>query len=481
MSSWRPTQPLGVPPVSRIPRQPARARARVARARTQVLRSSRVVALTGRNALRYASARVRRRFVTGDRRDRVDQTYAKKAADDFALQLGNMKGVMMKVGQLASFILEALPDEAQQSLSSLFADAPPMPAEVARQVVIDELGDVPEKLFLDWSAEPIAAASVGQVHRVVLRDGRRAAVKVQYPGVGDAIGADLNNAQAMYAMLSMFALKGLDTKGLVNELRDRMGDELDYRIEANNQTEFAEHFRDHPFVTIPAVVPRLSAERVITTEWVDGLSWNDFMAQADRAARDRAGESIWRFVQHSVYHHGAFNGDPHPGNYRFQPDGSVTFLDFGLVKRWSVGEWERLAPTLDAVIVQRDPELLAEAMEQVGFLVPKHGLGAQQVFDYVSLPYVPYLSDTFTFTRQFMKDTMTAMTDLKGPHAPVIEKLNMPASFVILDRVVWGVSAILGKLEVTAPWRAMLLEYQCGAAPATPMGEADNGWRLASR
>jgi hypothetical protein len=365
--------------------------------------------------------------------------------------------------------MEALPDEAQESLSSLYADAPPMPAEVAEQVVTAELGAPPDKVFLDWNRDPIAAASIGQVHRVVLRDGRVAAVKVQYPGVGDAITADLNNAQAMYSMLSMFALKGLDTKGLVDELRDRMGDELDYAIEARNQTEFAEYYRDHPFITVPEVVPRCSTRKVITTEWVDGMPWSEFIVHADDAARQRAGESIWRFAQHSIYFHGAFNGDPHPGNYRFQHDGSVTFLDFGLVKRWSPGEWERLTPTLDAVI------------EEVGFLVPDHGLHAEQVYAYVSSPYVPYLTDSFTFTRQFMKDTLTKMIDLKGPHAPVIEKLNIPSSFVILDRVVWGVSAILGKLDVTAPWRAMLLEYQAGAPPATPLGSADLAWRNGAR
>jgi len=449
--------------------------------RTQLQRSGRIALLSARNMFRYASVKVRGRFVSSHRRAEMDSKFASRAADDFAVELGNMKGVMMKAGQLVSFIMEALPDEAQHSLSSLFADAPPMPAETARKVVTGELGAAPEKVFLDWQVEPIAAASVGQVHRAVLRDGRLAAVKVQYPGVGDAIDADLNNAQAMYSMLSMFALKGLDTRALVDELRDRMGDELDYEIEARNQTEFADYYRDHPFISVPAVVPRYSTRRVITSEWVDGLSWNDFITKADAAARQRAGESIWRFAQHSVYFHGSFNGDPHPGNYRFQPDGSVTFLDFGLVKRWSAGEWQRLEPTLDAVVVQRDPEATMAAMEQVGFLVPNHGLRADQVYAYVSSPYVPYLTDSFTFTRQFMKDTLTKMIDLKGPHAPVIEKLNIPPSFVILDRVVWGVSALLGKLEVTAPWRAMLLEYQDGGPPATELGRADLAWRNGAR
>jgi predicted unusual protein kinase regulating ubiquinone biosynthesis (AarF/ABC1/UbiB family) len=449
--------------------------------RIQLQRSGRIALLSVRNGLRYASVKVRRRFVGAEKRADMDARFAQRAADDFALELGNMKGVMMKAGQLVSFIMEALPDEAQQSLSSLFADAPPMPPGTARRVVTEELGAPPETVFLDWKAEPSAAASVGQVHRAVLKDGRVVAVKVQYPGVGDAINADLNNAQAMYSMLSMFALKGLDTKGLVDELRARMVDELDYDVEARNQTEFADHYRDHPFITVPAVVPKHSTRKVITTEWVDGMAWNEFLATADKAARRRAGESIWRFAQHSVHFLGAFNGDPHPGNYRFQPDGSVTFLDFGLVKRWSHGEWQQLSPTLDAVVVDRDPERTMREMEKVGFLVPNHGLRAEQVYAYASSPYIPYLTDEFTFTRQFMKDTLAKMTDLKGEHAPVIEKLNMPASFVILDRVVWGVSALLGKLNVTAPWRAMLLEYQAGGEPATPLGHADNEWRNRAR
>ncbi|MCB0985985.1 MAG: hypothetical protein KDB06_15150, partial [Ilumatobacter sp.] len=174
----------------------------------------------------------------------------------------------------------------------------------------------------------------------------------------------------------------------------------------------------------------------------------------------------------------AFNGDPHPGNYRFTPQGDVTFLDFGLVKRWSAGEWQELLPSLEAIVVHRDPERLVAAMERVGFLHQGHGLAPQRVFDYVSAPYVPYLTDEFTFTRSFVKDAMATIIDVKGPHAEVIERLNMPASFVILDRVVWGVSAILGKLEVAAPWRAMLLEYLHGAPPASELGEQELAWRV---
>ncbi len=420
--------------------------------------------------------RIRRPFVRGTRRDELDNRLAIRTSRDVARELGNMKGAMMKFGQLLSFIMEALPAEAQQALATLQADAPPMAPEAAEGVVRAELGAAPQKVFLDWQVAPIAAASIGQVHRAVTRDGRDVAVKVQYPGVGDAIETDLNNTEGMYRLVGAFALKGLDTKGLVDELRARMRDELDYRLEAANQREFASHFAGHPFVVIPAVDTTTSTMRVLTTEWAEGIGFAEFLATATRSAKERAGESIWRFAQHAIFKMGAFNGDPHPGNYRFSIDGRVTFLDFGLVKRWTPGEWERLLPSMEAIIVQRDPERLLTAMESVGFLKAGHGLAADRVYEYVSTPYKAYLTERFAFDRHFVKNTMATIIDVKGPYSEVIERLNLPVSFVILDRVVWGVNAILGKLEVEAPWRAMLLEYLHDGPPATPMGEAERAW-----
>jgi predicted unusual protein kinase regulating ubiquinone biosynthesis (AarF/ABC1/UbiB family) len=439
-------------------------------------RTARVWRLTARNGARYVAHRVLRLRSRGTRRDQLDQQFALRTSEDVARELGDMKGAMMKFGQLLSFIMEALPDDAQKALSTLQSDAKPMAPELAAQMVTDELGQAPERIFLDWQATPIAAASVGQVHRAVTRDGRDVAVKVQYPGIAESIDTDLDNTEALYRLGTAFVLKGLDAKGLVDELRNRMREELDYELEAANQTEFNTRFAGHPFVSIPAVDPATSTKRVLTSEWVDGLSWAEFESTATPAARHRAGESIWRFAQYAVHRIGAFNGDPHPGNYRFSTDGDVTFLDFGLVKRWTPDEWHQLAPSLDAIVVHRDPELLVDVMEEIGFLRAGHGLAPQEVYDYVSTPYTPYLTDNFTFTREFVRDAMTTIIDVKGPHAKVIQHLNMPPSFVILDRVVWGVSAILGKLEVTAPWRAMLLEYRDDGRPATLLGEEERDW-----
>ncbi len=450
--------------------------ARSPQRRVRLRRTARIWRLTARNGGRWVVTRSRVAAARDHtRKQELNARFAIRSSQDVARELGQMKGVMMKAGQLVSFIMETLPDEAQEALASLQADAPPMAPALAASVVAAELGAPPETVFLDWDPAPIAAASVGQVHRAVLRDGRIVAVKVQYPGVGDAIGADLDNVQALYAMFGAFALKGLDTRSLVDELRARMTEELDYRIEARNQTEFADHYAGHPFIRVPAVVPEYSTGRVLTSQWVEGLSWAGFVAQASPAARQRAGEILWRFAQGSVHRLGAFNGDPHPGNYRFDHDGSVTFLDFGLVKRWSGDEWTRLTPSLDAILAGDRPGLVT-IMEDLGFLRPGHGLAAERVFEYVSAPYVPYLGESFTFTREFVRETLGKMLDLKGPLADVIEQLNMPNSFVILDRVVWGVSSLLGKLGCTGPWRGMLMEYRAGGPPTTPLGIADAAW-----
>jgi predicted unusual protein kinase regulating ubiquinone biosynthesis (AarF/ABC1/UbiB family) len=454
-------------------RQSAGSSALTSRAR----RSAKVWKLSARNSARFAATKVRGVGSAADRRAELDEQFAIRTAEDVAKELGEMKGVLMKAGQMVSFIFETLPDDAQAALASLQADAAPMSPTLAASVVESELGLTPEHAFLDWTDLPVAAASIGQVHRAITPSGRDVAVKVQYPGVHEAIESDLDAAETMYAMFSTMMLKGLDARGLVDELRSRMREELDYRLEAANVDEFGRLFAGHPWVRVPSLLPDLSTEKLLTTEWVDGMTFDEFRATASHDTKQRAAEVIWRFAQLAVNRYGAFNGDPHPGNYRFHHDGSVTFLDFGLVKRWSPGEWELLQPSLDAIVVHRDPELLVRSMESNGFLRDGHGLDPQHVYDYVASPYQPYLVDEFEFTRQWLIDTLGRIFDVQGPHADVIESLNMPPSFVILDRVVWGVSAILGKLEAHGPFRAMLLEYVADGEPATDIGAAEAAWR----
>ena len=447
--------------------------------RARLRRSSRVWALTARRGVDLAATRVVGAVGGDERRRRLDEQFAIRSAADVAAELGQMKGALMKLGQLASVVIDGLPDEARAALASLQADVPPMAPSLAAEVVENELGSPPERVFLRFDPMPVAAASVGQVHRAVAPDGTDVAVKVQYPGAADAILADLDNAEMLYGLASAVALPGLDPKTLVDELRARMAEELDYRIEAANQRVFAQRFAGHPWIRIPDVVDDLSTGRVLTTGWVDGRPFAD-IESADEATRQHVAEVVFRFAQSSVLLHRSFNGDPHPGNYRFADDGTVAFLDFGLVKTWDVDEFVGLMAVLDPVL-DGDPDRLVESMVDAGFLAPDHGCTAAQVWSAVSAPYVPYFTDEFTFTPSFAADAMRSIADPTGPNRAVLRALNLPGSFVVLNRVLWGVSGLLGRLGATNRWRAIMDEYRCGGPPATAMGHAEAAWSASHR
>jgi predicted unusual protein kinase regulating ubiquinone biosynthesis (AarF/ABC1/UbiB family) len=308
-------------------------------------------------------------------------------------------------------------------------------------------------------------------------DGRLVAVKVQYPGVDRAIRSDLDNAELLYGMFAAFALKNMDVKSMVDELRARMGDELDYRKEALCQAEFAARYRGHPFIHVPEVIWERSAQRVITSEWVEGVSWADFLETATPEQKATAAEVLFRFAEGSIWHHRVFNGDPHPGNYRFHPDrGRVTFLDFGLVKRWSPGELETLSPILHAIL-DGDPSGLVKSLVGAGFLARDHTVSEELVYEFCSLPYEPFRGGPFTYTSEFVGKTLQRMLDMGGRYGELIKSLNMPPSYVILDRVVWGMSALFGRMQATADWGRLLEEYLSDATPSTPMGQAEWEWR----
>ena len=444
--------------------------------RHRVERQARVWRLTARRGAHWAVVKVRGRAATEAERARLEERFAIRTAEDVAQVLGGMKGAIMKAGQMVSFIADGLPPEAQAALATLQADVPPMAPSLAEGVVRAELGADPGRLFLDWDPTPVAAASIGQVHRAVMPDGRIVAVKVQYPGVDRAIKSDLDNAELLYGLFASFALKNMDVKSLVDELRARMGDELDYTLEARCQDEFARIYAGHPFIHVPAVVFERCSRRVLTTEWVDGHTWTEFLEQTPEPIRQRSAEVLFRFAEQSIWHHRVFNGDPHPGNYRFHADGSVTFLDFGLVKRWAPGELETLSPVLDAVLAD-DPEATVREMVRAGFLARSHRLSPELVHAYVSSPYRPFMVPEFTYDRAWVAATLQTMMDIQGTYGEVIRSLNMPTSYVILDRVVWGVTALLGRIGAHGHWRALLAEYRKDASPSTELGQVEAEWR----
>ncbi|HEX2274122.1 MAG TPA: AarF/UbiB family protein [Acidimicrobiales bacterium] len=449
--------------------------------RNRIDRQARVWRLSARRALAWTTVKLRGRRATEEQRARLEERFAIRSAQDVAEVLGGMKGAIMKAGQMISFIAEGLPPEARAALATLQADVPPMAPSLAEGVIREELGADPQRLFLDWDPIPTAAASIGQVHKAVMPDGRIVAVKVQYPGVDKAIRSDLDNAEFLYGLFASFALKNMDVKAMVDELRARMGDELDYRLEAQCQAEFADRYRGHPFIHVPDIVPERCARRVITSEWVEGLSWAEFQDAATQEQKSVAAEILFRFAEGSIWHHRVFNGDPHPGNYRFHPGkGKVTFLDFGLVKRWAPGELETLSPILDAILAE-DPGGLVRSLVRAGFLPADHRLDPERLYVYCSGPYIPFQKEQFTFTSEFVGRTLGRMLDLQGEFGDVIRLLNMPPSYVILDRVVWGMSAIFGRLRASGRWGALLDEYLHDGPPSTELGRAEDEWRRARR
>src|SRR5262245_6118951 len=337
-------------------------------ARTRGRRRLELARVGGRAGADLALHRARRTFANAGRRVELDRSFELRTADQVAQALGNMKGAFMKLGQMASYLDTGLPDHVRQALQGLQQDAPPMSPDLAAAVVEQELGASPDRLFLEWDPTPIAAASIGQVHRAITTAGRAVAVKVQYPGVDEAIRSDLDSAGLIFGAMGM-ALSGFEPGPLVDEIRARVVEGLDYANEARNQQLFADFYRGHPFIHVPDVVMSLSTPRVLTTELAEGVRFDEMTAW-DQDERNQAAEAIYRFVFRSLYRLQAFNGDPHPGNYLFRPGGRVTFLDFGLVKHFTPADIQLFGDMIRAMVNDRDTARYREIVERIGMLRP---------------------------------------------------------------------------------------------------------------
>jgi predicted unusual protein kinase regulating ubiquinone biosynthesis (AarF/ABC1/UbiB family) len=423
----------------------------------------------------YAMGSAREVFASAPRRQQLRAERQLRTTAEVVEALGAMKGALMKLGQMASYLDQGLPEPVRQALATLQQDAPPMSAELAAGVVEQELGGPPDIVFAEWDPEPIAAASIGQVHRAITADGRAVAVKVQYPGVDEAIRADLDNSELLLQVVSL-AFPGLEVGPLVEELRTRLSEELDYRVEASNQQRFADFYAGHPFIRIPAVLPSLSAGRVLTTELATGARYPEAQ-QWPAEERDLAGETIFRFVFGSIYRALAFNGDPHPGNYLFQPGGIVTFLDFGLVKWFEANEVQLLADMVRSIVIDRDVPGFRRAVEAAGFLRPDPDLTDDQVTDYLCHYYELVLERGLrTIDADYASETVRHFFDASDD---VVRRSNVPPSFAILQRINLGLYAVLGGLRATADWRRIAEELWpfVAAPPSTELGRTEAEWR----
>jgi predicted unusual protein kinase regulating ubiquinone biosynthesis (AarF/ABC1/UbiB family) len=426
-----------------------------------------------------ATTNARKLFASAERRAELDDAARLRTAEQVAERLGNMKGALMKIGQMASYLDDGLPEPVRQALAQLQAAAPPMSAELAASVVERELGRGPDDVFVEWDPEPIAAASIGQVHRAVAVDpatgGERAvAVKVQYPGVGDAIEADLANTELLGALLKQ-GFGGLDPAEMVAEIRERVTEELDYRHEAANQQRFAAFYRGHPFIRVPAVLPAYSTSRVLTCELVVGAPWREVLGW-DQHQRDLAGEALFRFVFRSLYRMRAFNGDPHPGNYLFHGDGQVTFLDFGLVRYFSAAELHVFESMVRSAAVDHDAAAFRQIVEDAGLLRPGAPVPTEEAGAYFSQFYEPVSTDhVTTWTPEYASAIVRHTFDRSSP---IAQYATIPRAFVFIQRINLGLYALLGDLRATGNYRLMAEElwpFRNGP-PSTPLGEAEASW-----
>ena len=442
----------------------------------RVRRTAKVGSVIGSAGARYAGTRAANVARSKERRDEaLEQTHL-DAAERMVKTLGNMKGAAMKIGQLASFIdTEFLPPEYaalyQEELSKLRSQAPPMPWKKVKSVLEEEWEDPVEELFEDFEHDAAAAASIGQVHSAVLPDGRRVAVKIQYPDVADAVRHDMQNA-GMILRLAKALAPGLDAKAAAAELKERVLEELDYEYEAQNQRSFARGYRGHPFVYVPDVITRLSRRRVLVTEWVDGMSF-DQIKELPQDEKDRFGEIVFRFCFGSIYHLQHFNADAHPGNYLLMDDGKVAFLDFGMTKQLDKEQIELEITALEAVF-DEDPEQLRVALHDLGFLNNPKKIDAEKLMEHVKTIGGWYMQDKdVRISPRYVMKVITAVSDPRSEFYGLMRRENVPANELMGRRMETGVMAVLGQLEATRNWYRIGREWWFADDPATELGEEE--------
>jgi predicted unusual protein kinase regulating ubiquinone biosynthesis (AarF/ABC1/UbiB family) len=407
--------------------------------------------------------------VTGIATEVISDEVQQRTAEHLFKVLGQLKGGAMKMGQALSVFEAAMPEELagpyRAALTKLQEAAPALPAASVHKVLADELGPRWKQRFREFEDTPTAAASIGQVHRAVWRDGRPVAVKIQYPGAGEALISDLNQLSRMASVFRVVQ-PGLDVKPLVSELRHRITEELDYELEAGAQKAFAKAYADDDAVVVPRVVA--SSGKILVTEWLGGTPLAQVIASGSAPERDLAGLRLATLHFSAPVRAGLLHADPHPGNFRLLPDGRLGVLDFGAVARMPGGHPEPIG-RLTRLAIEGRADDVVEGLRAEGFVRSGYDVNGDTVLDFLLPMLEPLIVDEFRFTRAWLRAEASRLTNPRGPAFQLSRNLNLPPSYMMIHRVTLGSIGVLCQLEAQAPYRAVVERWLPGFAEPSPV------------